>query len=127
MSQKILIVDNESYKRMNIRDILAKDGYREIYETYGEEAVAQYTELHPDLVFMELSLHCPNSLDLLSTIISINRKANIIMISNGESENDIIKAVTLGARDIIIRPFSNQKLLDVVSNTIGKPLFPASE
>ena len=56
MISKILIVDDSPVARKMLKNSIPKDKGYEIFEaTNGQEGVAKYQELNPDLVFMDLT------------------------------------------------------------------------
>ena len=57
MAKGILIVDDASFMRMMIKDILTKNGYDVVGEAEnGINAVEKYKELNPELVIMDITM-----------------------------------------------------------------------
>ncbi|HEB31193.1 MAG TPA: response regulator [Spirochaetes bacterium] len=57
MGKKILIVDDASFIRVLVKDILIPKGYEIAGEAVnGREVVAKYEELKPDLVTMDITM-----------------------------------------------------------------------
>ena len=57
MGKKILIVDDATFIRTMVRDILVPRGFEIAGEaTNGNEAVVMYEKLQPDLVTMDITM-----------------------------------------------------------------------
>jgi CheY-like chemotaxis protein len=52
----ILVVEDNALNLKLVRDVLQHAGYRVVEATTGEEGVRLATEMHPDLVLMDLQL-----------------------------------------------------------------------
>ncbi|KAF0215182.1 MAG: two-component system chemotaxis family response regulator [Geobacteraceae bacterium] len=117
MGKRILIVDDSLVARLILRDILESGGHKVIAEaSSGEEAVTKYNELMPDLVIMDIVLPNKNGIDAADEILSMDRRAKIIIISVLDDIPLIQAAFTIGAIDFIHKPFHPAKVLEVVQN-----------
>nr|WP_243686727.1 response regulator [Methanobacterium formicicum] len=57
MTDKILLVEDESVEAIDIRRALEKMGYEVVYiASRGEEAVEKISELQPDLILMDIMI-----------------------------------------------------------------------
>ena len=57
MTNGILVVDDASFMRMMIKDILSKNGFTIVGEAEnGLKAVDKYKELNPELVIMDITM-----------------------------------------------------------------------
>ncbi len=117
---KILLVDDASFMRMMIKDALTKNGYSDIYEAAdGVEAVAKYTEIHPDLVIMDITMPNMDGLGALKAIKQIDPTANVVMCSAMGQEAMVIEAIKSGAKDFIVKPFKPDRILKTVTTVLG--------
>ena len=79
---KILIVDDAAFMRMMLKDILTKGGYDVVGEAAdGNEAVAKYNELKPDLVTLDITMPNKDGLQALKEIRANDPNATCIMCS----------------------------------------------
>ncbi len=115
MAKTILVVDDATYMRYMKKKILTGGGYQVVGEaSNGMEAVQKYLELRPDLVTMDIVMPFKGGIEATREILSIDPDAKIIMIS-ALGKNRLIKdALQAGAKDYILKPFDQQKLLKVV-------------
>jgi two-component system chemotaxis response regulator CheY len=117
---KILIVDDAAFMRMMIRENLKKAGYSEFSEAGdGNEAIAKYAALKPDLVLLDITMPGKDGLSALQEIRESDPDAKVVMCSAMGQENMVIEAVKLGALDFIVKPFKPERLLQTVKNIIG--------
>ncbi len=115
MAKKILLVDDANIIRLMLRKILIEGGYEIAGEaSTGEEAVKKYTELHPDLVTMDITMHGMGGINALKVIRGIDPNAKVIMCSAMGQKYLVMEAVKAGAANFIMKPFEADKVLEAV-------------
>ncbi|MED3646179.1 response regulator [Halalkalibacterium halodurans] len=120
MAAKILIVDDASFMRMMIKDILTKNGYDVVGEAHdGEQAVEKYKELSPDLVTMDITMPEKDGIAALKDIRAIDPNAKVIMCSAMGQQAMVIDAIQAGAKDFIVKPFQADRVIDAIQKTLG--------
>ena len=120
MSLKVLIVDDASFMRSMLKDILTSGGFELAGEaTDGVEAVKKYRELQPDIVTMDIVMPLKSGIDAVKEIIEINKDAQIIMCSALGQESLVLEAINAGAKDYIIKPFDPEKVIEMVKRVAG--------
>ena len=120
MSKKILIADDSAFMRMNIRDILTKEGYEVIGEAEtGEEAVEKFKQLKPDLVTMDIVMQGTGGITAVKNIIASNSQAKILMLSAMGQQSLIVEAIQAGAKGFAIKPFKAEQVIAEVKRIIG--------
>lgn len=121
MSHKILIVDDAAFMRSMIAEILEKTGEFEVVgqASTGTEAVERYRELGPDLVTMDIVMPEMDGIDATRAIVREDPGAVIVMCSALGQEALVIESIAAGARDFIIKPFTAEKVLQVVHNLLA--------
>ena len=121
MSKKIMIVDDSSFARKMIRNILVSDGHEIIGEfESGSLSVEEYSSLKPDLVTMDIIMHEMNGLEALDKILSIDPDARIIIVSFMNDKESINNSLQAGAMDFVTKPFSRERLLESVECALSK-------
>lgn len=112
---KVLIVDDAAFMRISIKNILTKNGYEVVGEAEnGAVAVEKYKELSPDIVTMDITMPEMSGLDALKKIMSINPKAQVIMVSAMGQEAMVRDAVLSGAKGFIVKPFKEEGILSAI-------------
>ena len=119
MPGKVLIVDDAAFMRMVIKDILTKNGYEVIGEGVdGEDGVQKYKDLKPDLTFMDIVMPKMEGIDALRAIMEHDPGAKVVMCSSIGQQSVVSDAITIGARDFIVKPFDAAKVLEVVQKVL---------
>ncbi len=92
-------------------------GYRVIGEaTNGEEAVSLFNSFpkKPDIVLMDHRMPIKNGIEATKQILKINSKSKIIFTSADNSIKQ--KALSIGARSFLDKPFSITDLITEIKN-----------
>ena len=120
MAHRILIVDDASFMRMMIKDILVKNGYEVVGEAAdGAQAVTMYKELKPDLVTMDITMPEMDGITALKNIRAENPNAVVIMCSAMGQQAMVIDAIQAGAKDFIVKPFQAARVLEAISKNLS--------
>jgi len=121
MGPKVLIVDDALFMRNMLRDIFVKGGYSIVGEAVnGVEAVEKFQEFRPDLVTMDIVMPLKSGIEALQEINLIDPCARVVMCSALGQDALVVEAVEAGARDFIVKPFQEQRVLDVVRRVLGQ-------
>ena len=118
MSKTILVVDDATFMRMMIRDILTGEGYVVREAVNGLDAVKKYTEQRPDLVTLDITMPEMNGLDALRAIREADPHARVLMVSSMGQQQMILEALESGAMDFIVKPFQPTKVLETVKKCL---------
>jgi len=114
-----MIVDDAAFMRMMIKENLKKVGFTDFVEAgNGEEAVALYTDMKPDLTLLDITMPVKDGLSALQEIRGKDPEAKIVMCSAMGQESMVIEAVKLGALDFIVKPFKPERLIQTVKNVL---------
>jgi two-component system chemotaxis response regulator CheY len=106
--------------RTMIRDILSNTGTFEIAgeAATGHEAVTRYAELKPDIVTMDIVMPDLDGIEATRAILKHDPAAIIVMCSALGQEALVIESIGAGARDFIVKPFTPEKVIRVLSSLI---------
>ena len=120
MAKNILICDDAAFMRMMIKDILTKNGYNVVGEAEnGLKAIEKYQELKPDLVLMDITMPEMDGIQALKSIKSADPSAAVIMCSAMGQQAMVIESIQSGARDFIVKPFQQDRVLEAVRKVVG--------
>ena len=115
MGMKILIVDDALFMRNMLRDIFTRAGFQVVGEAAnGVEAVDRYRQLNPDLVTMDIVMPLKSGIEALQEIKAADEAARVVMVSALGQDSLVVEAVQAGARDFIVKPFQEARVLEVV-------------
>jgi DNA-binding NtrC family response regulator len=111
---KAFVFDDERTIRKVLEKILKKEGLEvETFES-GINATQIIRDKKPDIVFLDISLQDSNGMDILRSMLSVENRPYVIMISGHDEYNYLIEAMKLGAFDYIPKPFDIDKIRKVV-------------
>ncbi len=119
MAKTIMIVDDVPFVRQTLNEILTAAHYQVVGEASdGQEAIALYTKLRPDLVTMDVVMPKVSGIDAAKTIIKMDKNAKVVIISAMGQESLIMEAINAGAMDYILKPFSAKDVLKTVERAL---------
>ena len=112
MAQRIMLVDDASFMRMMLKNILVGSGYEVIGEAEnGAKAIEQFKALKPDLVIMDIIMPEMGGIDAVREIVKVNPGAKILMCSSMGQQSLVVEAIQAGAKDFIVKPFQPSNVL----------------
>jgi adenylate cyclase len=102
---RILLVDDEPTTLQLVRRLLQADGHQ-IYEAIdGEQAIAMFEQVRPDLVLLDVVIPKMDGLEVLQAIRQRDKLSGVIMVSALSSEQLAVKSMLGGADDYVGKPF----------------------
>ena len=117
---KILIVDDAKFMRMTLTNILQKGNHEVVGEAAnGKEAIELYEELQPELVTMDITMPEMTGIEAVKKIKESDPNAKIIMCSAMGQQKLVVEAIESGAKDFIVKPFDESRVLEAVSRVLG--------
>ncbi len=115
MTRRVLIVDDSMLMRRLVKETLVADGWDVVGEAAdGDEAVEKYRQLRPDAMTLDIVMPGTNGLQALRTILHIDPKAKILVVSALNQTKLISEAIRAGAEDFIAKPFMPEQLQDTL-------------
>jgi len=105
----VLLVEDEHSIGQLVRSYLERDGYRVVWVTSGEEALAELPRHPVGLVVLDLGLPGIDGFDVCRRIRSI-AATPIVMLTARDEEPDRVVGLELGADDYLTKPFSLREL-----------------
>lgn len=107
---KILLVDDDDELRAILGFALRHGGWLPLEARDGGEALRLLAAEEPSLVVLDLNLGREDGLDLLPRIRERSR-VPVLVLSVRSGEEDVVRALDLGADDHLAKPFSPRTLL----------------
>jgi DNA-binding response OmpR family regulator len=110
MSNKILVVDDQSSVRQLLQEYLTEQGFSVVTASDGQNAI--YTARHeqPDLILLDIMMPRMDGYDFLRQYRQ-ERQTPVIIITAREEESDAVVGLELGADDYVIKPFRMRELV----------------
>ena len=107
---KVLVADDDAELRELIAFTLAQAGYLVIKASDGSAAVRLFGEESPDLVVLDINMPGLSGFQVCEAIRARSRVPVMMLTVRGEEE-DLVRALGLGADDYLNKPFSPRTLL----------------
>jgi diguanylate cyclase (GGDEF)-like protein len=122
MAEMILVVDDDPDIARFVEVNLRSAGYDVNVASDGEEALQRATEIHPDLVLLDVMMPRIDGFEVAQRLRRNPHTANtsIIMLTAKALSTDKVLGLTAGADDYIIKPFDPIELLARVKGTLRR-------
>ncbi|UPA10700.1 response regulator [Borrelia parkeri] len=119
-NKKALIVDDSIFMRKNLIKILKKLGFNEFFEAEdGIQAIKEFEkqeEIH--LITLDITMMSMDGITALEKINKVNeklaRKMNVLMVTALGKQELIAKALELGAKGYITKPFKEEQIAEQI-------------
>ncbi|MEJ7666663.1 MAG: response regulator [Hymenobacter sp.] len=126
MNKRILIVDDSFYMRTMLKNMLTDAGYDVVGEAAnGQQALEMAVATNPDLITLDVILPDNTGLDVLKGIRQQQPDAKVVMCSAVGQETIVNEAIENGALAYIVKPFSEERVLEIVGNALQDASSPA--
>ena len=102
---KIVIVDDDQFICASLKTILQADSEIEVAAvgTSGEEALALYETIRPDILLMDIRMGGISGLDAGERILQKYPDAKILLLTTFSDSEYIVKALRIGAKGYLIK------------------------
>jgi len=118
MPNKILIVDDQKGVRRLLEELFKKEGWSVYIAADGLEAISMLKEAIPDIVLMDMKMPNMNGLESSAVILKEFPDMIIIMMT-AYGEMDVVKkALEVGVKRCITKPFDILSLRDLVNELV---------
>jgi two-component system, response regulator PdtaR len=111
---RILIAEDETIIRLDLRDLLVRSGFEVVAEAKdGEEAVALARSEAPDLAILDVKMPRLDGIDAARRILD-ERAIPIVMLTAYGQEELVARAVEVGVFGYLVKPFRESDLLPAI-------------
>jgi len=118
---RILVVDDASFMRQMIREIVEAEGHEVIGEASdGDEAIEEFQRLRPDIVTMDIVMPRCSGIDAVAQIRQLDSGARVVMCSALGQDRLVEDAMNAGAVAFIVKPFKPEAVLDTLAGALEK-------
>jgi DNA-binding response OmpR family regulator len=108
---EILVVDDESELREQLRRLFSREGHRVTTVASGREAIDRASTGSFDIVLLDVALGPgPDGYDVCRTLRARRNVVPIIMLTALDSEADAVLGLEAGADDYVTKPFGPAEL-----------------
>lgn len=112
---RVLIVDDHPVVRAGLSMLLTSQGFVVCGEaTNGEDAIAQFEKLQPDVTLMDLQMPVLDGVAAISKIRARHPTACVLVLTTYETDDDIERALRAGARGYLLKDTSVEDLAQAI-------------
>jgi putative two-component system response regulator len=119
---RILIVDDEEQNIRLLARILERAGYENVAATTNpEDTLAIQAQFKPDLVLLDLHMRGKDGFEVLRDLLSPERGGEhlpVIMLTADDTADMKRRALALGAKDFVGKPFDSAEVLLRIKNLL---------
>lgn len=116
---RILIVDDAKFMRTLVRDALTSGGHEIVGEAEnGNQAIELYNDLKPDLTTMDITMREKDGLEAAQEILKTDASARIIMVTALGQEDLLARAIKMGVKDFVVKPFPPERLQQAAAKAL---------
>ena len=117
---RVLIVDDAQFMRQRLAKLLSQHGFDVIEADDGDAAVQSYHSARPDVVLMDITMLPKDGLTALAEIRDFDPQAKVIMLTALDQQAIILRAMQLGARDFLVKPYRPEFVLKALKKVLGE-------
>ena len=115
-----MVVDDSRIMELQIRKLLENSDYEvAAYCENGEEAIARYGEVQPDLVTMDIIMPGIDGLETAQVLMYEHDEAKILMISSLGDDDMLQELYGIGAQGVLFKPLTREALLAALKKALG--------
>lgn len=118
--EKILVVDDEANIRLLCSEILSRHDYFPTCVDSPHRALRAVEEENFDLLMTDISMPEMDGLQLLQSVREFQQDLPAIIITGHGRLDQAIHSLHLGAQAFIVKPFTQQELLQAIQETLEK-------
>ena len=120
MAKRVMVVDDSRVQEVQIRKMLEGTDYEVVcYCRSGEEALAMYDGVKPDVVTMDIIMPGMDGLETAQAILEEYPEAKIVMVSSLAYDDTFDEANDIGAKGFIVKPFDQERLLAALDQALS--------
>ena len=119
MKRRIMVVDDSRITKLQIQGLLADTDFEVVAHCEnGEEAIARYSEVRPDIVTMDIIMPGIDGLEAAQVIVEEHPQARVVMMTSLTDDGSLNEADTVGARGFLVKPLTREALLEALDEAL---------
>ena len=109
-----MVVDDARFVLVRISGMISGAGHTVVTASDGKEAVELFKKESPELTFMDVNMPEMDGLEALTEIKKLDASAKVIMLTNDNQKETIMKAKTLKADGFLVKPVTEEVIFSQI-------------
>jgi len=119
MTPRVLLVDDLPFMRSLLSDILTDAGMQVAAQAEnGRDALTAYLASSPDIVLLDIVMPEMDGITALRRLRRLDPDARVVMCSSLGEQEMIVRAIQLGARDFVVKPFHPERVVSAITRVL---------
>lgn len=116
---RLIVADDAPEFRKSVRAMMALERDVEIIAVArdGQEAVDLAKKLKPDLILMDINMPRMDGLTAIRAVREVSPSTVCMIVSSADENETLRKAMQVGVREYLIKPFGPEELLAAIRRT----------
>lgn len=116
---RILVVEDEEVMRDRLVDMLYRAGASQVDgQSDASGARESFAKNTFEIILLDLGLPDGNGHELMEEFKAARTNQHIVLVTADDSIDSIQKAISAGANGYVVKPYSQEKIYDVVNNYV---------
>ncbi len=113
---RVLIADDHPVFRFGLRTLLKADPAMEVVgeAVNGEEAIAQASSRHPDVILMDLNMPGMNGIEAIRRILADHPQVHILALTMFDDDDSVFAAMRAGACGYLLKGAEGRETLQAI-------------
>jgi len=118
--KRILAVDDDPSLRHTLKHLLRSRGYDVEEARDGDEALRKLQTARFDLVFLDLTMPKVSGDEVMKRLSPAFLEGTpVVLLTGREKDQDVMRGYAMGAAYYLVKPVSNEKVIDIADYLIG--------
>lgn len=118
--KRILVADDQKGVRRLLEELFRKEGFVVELACDGREAVQKAIDFKPNVILMDMKMPNMNGLEACSEIFKMDPNTPIIMMTAYGEMEVVKKALEIGVKKYITKPFDIMDLRNMVNEVLDQ-------
>lgn len=114
----ILIIDDSSFQRNVIGQVVREAGYETLEASDGQEGLEKITVHQPDCILTDLLMPTMGGLELLESLHEQGTTIPVIIITSNVQESVRQRCLELGAAGVVSKPIDREGLISAIKEAL---------
>lgn len=120
MKKKVMVVDDSKVMAFQICKLLeGTDFEMAAYCENGEEAIARYEEVQPDVVTMDIIMPGIDGLETAQILMYEHDEARIVIVTSLGGDDMLPELYGIGAQAVLFKPLTREALLNALKKALA--------